>query len=211
MKPEYKTAFMAALLLGIFSVIGMGLVTLVYSGTAKRIANNQRQLLLHSLQELIPAALYDNNMLEDVVMLDAIQLGGKPIAVYRARRINQPVAAVFTPVTPDGYGGDIHLLVAVKADGALAGVRVLAHKETPGLGDWIEVTKSRWIFGFEGLSLNQPAERLWKVKRDGGAFDQFTGATVTPRAVVKAIKNTLLYFNTHSATLFSLPAQTNSR
>jgi len=198
-----KTMVSAAAMLGLFSVLGTGLVTWVYDSIAVRIVENQRQTLLHSLQNLIPAELYDNDLLADAVQISNSELGLKPVTVYRARKFGKPVAAVFSTVAPDSYSGEIRLLVAVKAGGSLAGVRVLAHKETPGLGDSIDENKSRWIFGFNGLSLDNPPEKQWKVKRDGGVFDQFTGATVTPRAVVKAVRNTLVYFNANQKTLFS--------
>ncbi|MFZ4702346.1 MAG: electron transport complex subunit RsxG [Candidatus Methylumidiphilus sp.] len=213
MNPILKTMVSAAIILGLFSVAGTGLVAWVHGTTQARIEANERQTLLHSLQNLIPAGSYDNDMLSNVVHISDSELGLKPVAVYRARKAGKPVAAVFSTIAPDGYGGNIRLLVAVKADGGLAGVRVLAHKETPGLGDPIDENKSRWIFGFNGLSLENPPEKQWKVKRDGGAFDQFTGATITPRAVVKAVRNTLIYFKANQKTLFSEQAQSgdNSR
>src|SRR5690606_4959952 len=115
----------------------------------------------------------------------------QPVTVYRAFRGGEPVAALFNSVAPDGYSGEIRLLVGVRVDGSLSGVRVLSHKETPGLGDPIEVRHSDWITRFSGLSLENPPFERWKVRRDGGDFDQFTGATITPRAVVKATRNTL--------------------
>jgi len=115
----------------------------------------------------------------------------------------KPVAVLATPVAPDGYSGSIKLLVGVYADGTLAGVRVLAHKETPGLGDAIEATRSDWILTFEGKSLNNPPPKAWAVKKDGGAFDQFTGATITPRAVVKAARQFLIYFQQHKEQLLA--------
>ena len=202
MNPNLKTMVSAAVLLGLFSVLGMGLVTWVHDSTAARIEENQRQTLLHSLQNLIPADHYDNDLLADAVQISLSERGLKPVTVYRARKSGKPVAAVFSTVAPDGYSGEIRLLVAVKADGSLAGVRVLEHKETPGLGDLIDESKSRWILGFDGLSLGNPPEKQWKVKRDGGSFDQFTGATVTPRAVVKAVKNILLFFKANQETVF---------
>jgi electron transport complex protein RnfG len=191
----------------VFSVVGTGLVALVHGGTERRIAENQRQTLLHALQNLVPADSYDNDILADTIEVEDEKLGSKPVAVYRARKGGKPVAAVLSPIAPDGYSGEIRLLVAVKVDRSLAGVRVLAHKETPGLGDPIEENKSRWIFSFDGLSLGKPPEAAWKVKRDGGDFDQFTGATITPRAVVKAVKNTLRYFNANQSALFAGQAQ----
>ena len=198
-----KTMVSTAALLGLFSVLGMGLVTWVHDSTAARIEENQRQTLLHSLQNLIPADHYDNDLLADVVEISLPEPGLKPVTVYRARKSGKPVASVFSTVALDGYSGEISLLVAVKADGSLSGVRVLAHKETPGLGDLIDDNKSRWILAFNGLSLGNPPEKFWKVKRDGGSFDQFTGATVTPRAVVKAVKDILLFFKASQKTVFS--------
>ena len=202
MNPNLKTMVSAAVLLGLFSVLGMGLVTWVHDSTAARIEENQRQTLLHSLQNLIPADHYDNDLLADAVQISLSERGLKPVTVYRARKSGKPVAAVFSTVAPDGYSGEIRLLVAVKADGSLAGVRVLEHKETPGLGDLIDESKSRWILGFDGLSLGNPPEKQWKVKRDGGSFDQFTGATVTPRAVVEAVKNILSFFKANQEKVF---------
>ena len=207
MNQTLKTMLAAAALLGGFSVIGIGLVSVVHYSTEARIAKNQRQTLLDSLQVLIPAGTYNNDLLADTIEISNAGLGPKPVTVYRARKQAEPVAAVFAAIAPDGYGGDIHVLVAVKSDGSLAGVRVLAHKETPGLGDLIDEDKSKWIFSFNGLSLGNPPEKQWKVKRDGGSFDQFTGATITPRAVVKAVKNLLIYFKANQKTVFSNSGQ----
>lgn len=194
---------LAAAILGLFSVLGTGLVAWVHEGTGPRIAENQRQTLLHTLQALIPAATYDNDILADTIEVSERELGiDKPVAVYRARKAGRPVAAVLATAAPDGYSGEIRLLVAIEADGSLAGVRVVAHKETPGLGDLIDENKSGWIFGFNGRSLENPPPSQWKVKRDGGVFDQFTGATITPRAVVKAVQKTLAYFDRNRDTLF---------
>jgi electron transport complex protein RnfG len=110
-------------------------------------------------------------------------------------------------VVPNGYSGPIKLLVAVRTDGTLGGVRVVAHKETPGLGDKVEESRSDWILSFNDKSLSKPALAGWKVKKDGGQFDQFTGATITPRAIVSGVKNTLLYFQEHGKALFLKPDQ----
>ncbi|MBE9559884.1 MAG: electron transport complex subunit RsxG, partial [Proteobacteria bacterium] len=123
---------------------------------------------------------------------------------YRARKNSQNVAVVFTSVAPNGYNGSIRLLVGINADGSLSGVRVVKHRETPGLGDVVEISRSDWILGFDNKSLSDPDTRGWKVKRDGGVFDQFTGATITPRAVVKAVHNALLYFDKNQGMLFSV-------
>jgi electron transport complex protein RnfG len=198
-----RSVLSAAAVLGLFAVIGIGLVALVHDGTEARIAANERAVLLRTLKTLVPAASFDNDILADTVTARDSALGtGQAVTVYRARRHGQPVAAVLSPVAPDGYNGAIKLLVAIRADGTLAGVRVIGHRETPGLGDFIDADKSGWILGFDGRSLNDPPESRWKVKRDGGDFDQFTGATVTPRAVVKAVYTTLVFFERNKTRLF---------
>jgi len=200
----YRPVAISAAFLFLFAVIGSGLVAFTHDNTAAQIAENQRRALLRSLNELIPKDQYDNDVYADILYVHNSELLGtdEAVPVYRARKGGWPVAVVLAPVAPDGYNGNIRLLVAVRLDGTLAGVRVLAHRETPGLGDNIEADRSDWIRGFTGKSLNNPKQERWKVKRDGGAFDQFTGATITPRAVVKAVKNTLLYYRANGNKLF---------
>jgi electron transport complex protein RnfG len=154
---------------------------------------------------VLPSTLYNNPILEDTIQIaDPILLGTKdPMPAYRARRNGQPVAVILTPLAPDGYNGAIKLLVGIRYDGNLTGVRVISHKETPGLGDGIEEGKSDWILDFRDRSLDNPVESKWKVRRDGGVFDQFTGATITPRAIVKAVRNSLEYFKHHRDALFA--------
>ena len=194
----------AGLLLSLFSVAGAGLVAVTHVATADRIAQNERQALLDRLAVLVPADRVTNDMAADtMVVSDRARLGADSTTVYRARAGNAPVALILTAVVPDGYAGPINLLVAVLADGTLGGVRVVSHKETPGLGDKIEEQRTDWIHGFAGKSLTDPDPSHWKVKRDGGDFDQFTGATVTPRAVVKAVKNALLYVKDKGNALFA--------
>jgi electron transport complex protein RnfG len=200
----YRPIAISAVFLFLFAVIGAGLVAFTFDSTAEKIADNERRALLKSLNELVPEQRYDNDIFNDVVHVRNSELLGtsEPVPVYRARKNGWPVAAVLAPVTPDGYSGAIRLLVAINVDATLAGVRVVQHRETPGLGDAIEAERSNWILGFNGRSLSNPPAERWKVKRDGGAFDQFTGATITPRAVVKAVKEALLYFQRHSQELF---------
>lgn len=194
---------MSGLLLGLFGVIGAGLVGLSYEGTAERIARNEREALLQQLQVMVPAQQIDNDMLNDVIDVSApAELGAPKTRVYRARHAGAPVAAVFSPVVTQGYSGSIRLIVAVRYDGNLAGVRVLTHHETPGLGDKIEIERTDWIRAFDGKSLTDPAPSGWKVKRDGGVFDQFTGATITPRAIVRGVKASLDYFVANKTRLF---------
>lgn len=202
----------AGLLLGVFSVAGAGLVAVTHVATADLIAQNERQALLDKLSVLVPTGQVTNDMATDrIEVSDPARLGGEQTTVYRARRGEQPVAVILTPVVPDGYAGPIQLLVAVLRDGSLGGVRVVSHKETPGLGDKIEEQRTDWILDFAGKSLGDPAPEQWKVKRDGGAFDQFTGATVTPRAVVKAVKNALLYVRDKGEVLYAPAGSAQAR
>jgi len=201
---KYIQVVISGFLLWLFAVVGVALVAITQLETSERIADNERQMLLRSLHALIPRDQLDNDIASDTLQVaPSSRLGtSQPSLVYRARKHGRPVAAVFNPVAPDGYSGNINLLVGVYHDGRVAGVRVVRHSETPGLGDAIESRKSDWILGFNGKSLDNPLSELWKVQRDGGEFDQITGATITPRAVVKAVKNTLEYFQANRETLF---------
>ncbi len=201
---NYRPVLISAIFLFLFAIIGTGIVAYTFGSTEERIADNQRRALLKSLNELVPDDLYDNDIYSDILYVRHAELlgTGEPVPVYRARKNGWPVAAVLAPVAPDGYSGSIRLLVAIRLNGELAGVRVIQHRETPGLGDGIETERSNWILGFNGKSLLDPQENRWKVKRDGGNFDQFTGATITPRAVVKAVKEALLYYRAYGHTLF---------
>lgn len=198
-------AMRVALLTALFAVVATFLVTLTESGTREGILENQRQATLNAISDLLPQDRYNNEILQDVILLPPNeQLGTTEITkVYRARQSDVPVAAVFTAVAPDGYSGTITLLVGVYTDNSLAGVRVINHRETPGLGDKIEAQRDDWILEFSNLSLNDPAPSQWKVKKDGGVFDQFTGATITPRAVVAAIKRALEFFAANQDKLFT--------
>jgi electron transport complex protein RnfG len=194
----------AALVLGLFAVTGTGLVAIVHGTTAERIAENERQALLQGIHALVPPAEIDNDPLTDTVEVSAPEAFGseQPVTVYRARKGGREIAVVFTVVAPDGYSGAIRMLVGIRADGRLAGVRVVAHRETPGLGDKVEERKSDWIRGFDNRSLRDPKADGWAVKKDGGVFDQFTGATITPRAVVAAVHRALRYYASHREALF---------
>jgi len=201
---SYRPVLISAIFLFLFAIIGTGLVAYIFESTEERIAENQRRALLKSLNELVPEELYDNDIYADILYVQNGELLGTdaPVPVYRARKNGWPVAAVLAPVAPDGYNGSIRLLVAIQLNGKLAGVRVIQHRETPGLGDRIEAERSDWVLEFNGKSLLDPQENNWKVKRDGGTFDQFTGATITPRAVVKAVEEALLYYKAYGQTLF---------
>jgi electron transport complex protein RnfG len=183
----------AGILLALFATAGTALVAVTNNLTAEKIAANEREALLQSLTALVPAETIDNDIATDTRLVSQrALLGSDQTLVYLGRKEGSPVAAVFSSMVPNGYSGPIKLLVAVRTDGSLGGVRVVAHKETPGLGDKVEESRSDWIFSFNGKSLSNPALAGWKVRKDGGQFDQFTGATITPRAIVSGVKNTLL-------------------
>lgn len=201
-----KSVSKNSLVLGAFAIATTGLVVATQLGTAERIDEQQRIALQKSLAEVLPAGSYDNALGKDTLVLEPDPLLGtsKPSIAYIASLGNERQALVFQSVAPEGYGGAINLVVGIDKTGTVTGVRaVTPHGETPGLGDKIEFKKSPWVLGFNGKSLENPEEALWGVKKDGGVFDAFTGATITPRAVVKAVKNTLLYVRQHQSTLFS--------
>jgi electron transport complex protein RnfG len=194
----------SASLLGLFAMLGTGLVAFVHDTTKARITANQRVNTLRTLWEIMPESRYDNDILRDTIEVSDEHLGDVEFkTIYLARKAGKPAGVVLTTVTPQGYNGPITLLVGIDVLGKVSGVRVVSHRETPGLGDAIEVKKSPWIKRFNGRSLGDPPVQKWAVKRDGGIFDQFTGATITPRAVVDAVKRSLLYFREHQSELFS--------
>ena len=204
---NYRQIIITTIILLLFAVTGTALVVYTFDNTRERIAANERATLLRKLHQLIPPELHDNTLLEDTITVHDKSLPGgqEGVTVYRARQAGQPVALVMTPVAPDGYNGSIRLLVGIRADGTLTGVRVVAHRETPGLGDAIDETRSDWIHLFDDRSLENPPLERWKVRRDGGDFDQLTGATITPRAIVKAVRQSLLYYRDHQEELFNNP------
>ena len=200
------------LTLTVIAAICTALVAFTYQITAKRIAANERAWLEQSLQPALSGLFYDSGISESVVTIPAPHElpGSDDAAIYRVYAGNAPVAALFIVSARDGYAGAIKLLVGVDIDGKVTGVHVLAHRETPGLGDLIESGKTDWVRQFNGHSLTDPTAKYWKIKRDGGEFDQLTGASVTPRAVVKAIRETLEYFDANAIAVFAAAADTDS-
>lgn len=186
----------SAIGLGLFAVITGGTIALTQAITKERIQEQAARAEAQALFEIIPESRHTNDLLRDTVQLPASERLAQPdpLIVWVARQDDRPVGMIMPIVAPDGYSGKIHLLVGVNMQGTILGVRVTSHRETPGLGDRIETQKSDWIHGFEGRSLGQPPHREWNVKKNGGEFDQFTGATITPRAVVKAVQKALIYF-----------------
>ena len=182
--------------LALIAVVGAGLLAGTKRITEPVIDANLRADRLAQLHELIPDGRYDNRLLRDTIRVrDPAYLGTtEPVTVYRARSADEPVALAFRTVAPDGYNGRIELLVAIWVDGELAGVRAITHAETPGLGDQISRAKSDWITQFKGHRMGEPPFEQWKVRKDNGVFDQITGATITSRAVVKAVRRALRFY-----------------
>ena len=162
--------------------------------TRPQIINAEERDLQASLVEVLPAGFADNELLKDNVKIAGAD--GQPVTVYRARQAGSVTGVVFQ-TSARGYAGEVAVIIGVDTKGTLLGARVIKHHETPGLGDKIELAKSSWIRYFEGKSLDSPPADKWAVKKDGGAFDQFAGATITPRAVVKAVKEGLTFYAAH--------------
>jgi len=198
-----RESLTTALTLLAFSVVCTALLAGAYVATEPTIARSQQLAKMALLEQMLPAKGFDNDPSTDTLSLPAHSLLGlkRPGKAYIAKQDGVAVAVVLEAIAPDGYSGDIKMLVGILADGRLAGVRVTSHKETPGLGDYIDIAKSDWINRFAGKSLLNPPADAWKVRKDGGQFDTFAGATVTPRAVINAVHNALLYFEQHKAML----------
>lgn len=204
-----KSILRNALGLGLFAMVTAGLIAITQQLTADAIQQQEARAQAGALLEIIPPELHSNDLLSDTFTVSANpDLGLETDRTgYRARR-NGQVSGVLLPVTaPDGYSGAIHLMVGITRDGTLLGVRVLEHKETPGLGDKIELQKSDWIRTFEGKSLGNPPAEQWRVEKRGGDFDQFTGATITPNAVVTAVHGALDFFAAHRQALLGKASQ----
>jgi len=195
--------------LAIIAAICTSLVALTWQFTAERIETNQRAWLERSLQPALAGLFFDSPVTESRVIIRPPHdlPGSEAIIVYRIYAGEDAVAALFVVSASDGYAGPIRLLIGVAIDGTVTGVRVLEHRETPGMGDKIEITKSDWVLQFDGHSLRDPEPGQWAILGDGGEFDQLTGASVTPRAIIKAIKETLTYFDAHRAAIFAAPAE----
>jgi len=198
-----------SVILGLFAMATVGLIAVTQQGTAERISEAQRRVQLSALNEILPHEQHDNDLLGDSFSVDdypQLRLSDARDG-YRARQNGEVVAVILPVVAPEGYSGRIDLLVGIYADGSVAGVRAVSHRETPGLGDKVDIGKSQWVLEFNGKSLSMPVPENWAVKKDGGNFDQFTGATITPRAVVKAVYQSLEYFADHRSILLQLPAE----
>lgn len=192
--------------LALFAIACTLAVSLVSELTKDRIKAQEQQQLLRTLHSIIEPSRYDNDIANDCIMITAPELGSNKVkTAYIARKSGQVVAVAMTSTAPQGYNGNIDFIMAINLDGTVSGVRVLKHQETPGLGDKIEIRKSDWINSFTDEQILSEEDSRWAVSKDNGMFDQFTGATITPRAVVKGVKSTLNYFNSNKASLLARP------
>lgn len=195
--PEARTpregAWFASRSLLLFSVLAVGLLALIYQAAAPRIAKAEAAEQLRLLQQILPSQSYDNDLLAEILEIELPEQFSTPglDTIWRARQGAKTTAVIIPATSRDGYSGNIDMLVGVYDDGRIAGVRITQHRETPGLGDAIDIERSNWIRQFDSTSLRAPEQRLWSVRKDGGAFDQLTGATITPRAVTKTIRQVL--------------------
>ncbi len=193
-----------ALILGAFAIASTAVVTLTYIATKPAIEHNKQQKLMTTLGQVISENDYDNTLYLDCAQIKEDYLNHASVTkVYRAKSGDKPVAVVLQSTAPDGYSGNIEILSAIYIDGTIAGVRVIEHKETPGLGDKVEIRRSDWITSFDGKRPTSIKDTSWAVKKDGGQFDAFTGATITPRAVVNAVKRASLYTQNQHQALFN--------
>lgn len=206
-----KAVSRAALLLGVFTLLGSLLIAFTHQNTEDKITQNRRAFILKNLNEVLPQEkdsirFYDNDILVDSFELTDSDLGQEGIIIYPAYNNKQPVGAIITSIAANGYNGKIKMIVGIKDNNGKAQIistRVVAHTETPGLGDPIETRRSDWIYQYDGKSLNNPNDSQWLVKKDGGDFDQLTGATITPRAVTQGIKRALLYYEANREHIFN--------
>ena len=195
--------------LALFAAITSVAIGWTYLGTKAQIDFEVRRSEARQLLEIFPPDTHDNEIIDDVfeVAAETALLGIRESRQgYRVRQGSNVIGVILPATARDGYSGDIRALVGVRRDGSVAGVRVVAHRETPGLGDKVDLRKSDWILDFNERSLTNPALRAWNVEKDGGVFDQFTGATVTPRAVILATRRALEYATLNARILFETEA-----
>ena len=202
----------SAATLAIIAAICTALVALTYQNTESRIAANEQAWLERSLQPALSGLFFDSGVTESRIVLPPPHdlPGSEAAVIYRVYAQDEPVAALFVVTARDGYSGPIRLLIGIETNGTISGVHVLEHRETPGLGDRVESGKSDWVQQFNGRSLVDPEPTAWRIKGDGGHFDQLTGASVTPRAIIKAIRDTLIYFDEHRDSIFAEPSTGNA-
>jgi len=202
----FKHAIKTAITLVAFAFVGTAMLAYVFNITRAPIEASEKEARLALFKQILPENTYDNDLLkESIEIAPNAQLGNRQPTVANIAKLNNKTAGVILEATArDGYSGDIKLLIAIRADGTISGVRVLAHKETPGLGDYIDIAHGNWIKLFNDESVDKTLAEQWKVKKDGGKFDYMVGATITPRAVVKAVLKALQFYEVNKQTLFAV-------
>ncbi len=208
-KTIIKHALKTAVAMLAFAFIGTLLLAYVFIATRPAIEASEKEARLALFKQILPAENYDNDLLAAQVRIEPNDLLGNrlPNVANIATLQQKPAGVILEAIAHDGYSGDIKLLIAIRADGAISGVRVLAHKETPGLGDYIDIAHDNWIKWFDNESIAKTPVEKWRVKKDGGQFDYMVGATITPRAVVKAVLKALQYYEMNQQMLFAASAQ----
>ncbi|MDP3086986.1 MAG: electron transport complex subunit RsxG [Methylotenera sp.] len=201
-----KHATKTAITLVAFAFVGTVMLAYVFDITRAPIEASENEARLALFKQILPVNTYDNDLLkESIEIAPNAQLGNHHPTVANIAKLNNKTAGVILEaIAHDGYSGDIKLLIAIRADGTISGVRVLAHKETPGLGDYIDIAHGNWIKLFNDESVDKTLTEQWKVKKDGGKFDYMVGATITPRAVVKAVLKALQFYEVNKQTLFAV-------
>lgn len=204
--PMFKHALKTAITMIAFAFVGTSLLAFVFQITRAPIEASEKEARLALFKQILPENAYDNELLKETVQIAPNELLGnrQPTTANVAKLKHKTAGVILEAVAHDGYSGDIKLLIAIRADGSISGVRVLAHKETPGLGDYIDITHGNWIKLFNDESVNKTPAEKWQVKKDGGKFDYMVGATITPRAVVKAVLKAVQFYEMNKQSLFAV-------
>ena len=202
----FKNALKTAITMLAFAFVGTSLLAYVFDITRAPIEASEKEARLALFKEILSVNVYDNDLLKEVVDIGPNDLLGNRVSTIAniAKYNHKTAGVILEAIAHDGYSGDIKLLIAIRADGSISGVRVLAHKETPGLGDYIDIAHGKWIKLFDDESVNKTPPTNWQVKKDGGKFDYMVGATITPRAVVKAVLKALQFYEMNKQALFAV-------
>ena len=202
----FKHAVKTAITLVAFAFVGTAMLAFVFDITKAPIEASEKEARLALFKQILPESTYDNDLLkESIEIAPNEQLGNRQATIANIAKLkHKTVGVILEAMAHDGYSGDIKLLIAIRANGSISGVRVLTHKETPGLGDYIDIARGNWIKLFNDESVYKTPAEQWHVKKDGGKFDYMVGATITPRAVVKAVLKALQFYDVNKQALFAV-------